>query len=101
MKISPLSLLAGLLAVGELMGCASGIAQRNTGSAEASVQRLVSEDDNVRIDEVRVRGQTQRVTVHSKVPGARDYDIVQPAAGSDMSSKRDAAGQRVWSVLSF
>lgn len=101
MKISLLPLLAGLLAVGELTGCASGMAQRTSGSTEASAQRLVSEDDNVRIDELRVRGQTQRLTVHSKVPGARDYDILPPAAGSDLSSNRDAAGQRVWSVLTF
>jgi hypothetical protein len=77
------------------------MAQRTSGSTEASAQRLISEDDNVRIDELRVRGQTQRLTVHSKVPGTRDYDILQPAAGSDLSSNRDAAGQRVWSVLTF
>ncbi len=105
MKISLLQLLArqlaGLLAASVLSGCAGGMAQKSAGNSEALVQQLVSEDAHVRIDELRVRGQTQRLTVHSKAAGVRDYDILLPGAGQDLSSKRDAAGQRVWSVLSF
>jgi hypothetical protein len=67
---------------------------------EPAVERHVSEDDQVRIEELRVRGQTQRIVVHSKI-GARVYEVL-PAPGSrDLSQDKRAIGQRVWSVLSF
>ena len=94
MKILPLLAVAGLLA--ELLaGCAS------PGVADAAVQRLVSEDDHVRIDELRVRGLTQRLTVQNKDGGAPGYDILPASPGQDPSKGHDAAGQRVWQLLSF
>ena len=88
--------LVGLSAASGLSGCASVPA-----SADAAVQRLVCEDDHVRIDELRVRGQTQRLSVQNKDSSAPGYDILTPTAGHDPSQSRDAAGQRVWTVLSF
>lgn len=79
-------------------GCA-GLAP-GTGS-EAALQRLVSEDDQVRITELRLRGQTQRITVDNKDSAAPRYEITPQAAGSDPSGARTSAGQRVWTVLSF
>lgn len=68
---------------------------------EPVTDRLSIEDDQIRIDEVRVRGQTQRVTVQPK-QGSRAYDIVPLAGGQDPSQQRaTTAGQRVWPVLSF
>jgi len=73
-------------------------------SAEPRVQRIVIEDDNARVDELRVRGQTQRIVVHPK-RGGKDYEIVIGDASRDLTagqgSTRGAAGQRVWNVLSF
>jgi len=93
--------VASLLAVA-LAGCAGGLHAPT--QADAAVQRLVSEDDHVRVDELRVRGQTQRLTVQPKgAPGAsaRPYEILTPPGGQDPSNHRDATGQRVWPVLSF
>ena len=89
-----------VLLVGQLAGCASTAGVGNAVPPAAS-QRLVSEDDHVRIQELRVRGQTQRLTVQQKDSGAPDYDILPPATGQDLSKARGATGQRVWSVLSF
>jgi outer membrane biogenesis lipoprotein LolB len=81
-----------------LTACA-GLAPRPAG--DAAVQRLVSEDDQVRITELRVRGQTQRISVDPKDSTAPRYEITPQAAGSDPSAARTGAGQRVWTVLSF
>lgn len=96
MRFLLLLVLAGLPAAVLLSGCAS-----RRSATDGAVQRLVSEDDQVRIEELRVRGQTQRLSVQSKGTGAPGYDILPPAAGQDLSKSRDAAGQRVWPVLSF
>jgi hypothetical protein len=72
---------------------------------EPKVQRLVIEDDGARIEELRVRGQTQRITVTPKGAIKRGYEIIPADGGRDMSysagSGRGAAGQRVWHVLTF
>ena len=73
--------------------------------AEPKVQRIVVEDDNARIEELRVRGQTQRIVVRPKIGGARAYEIVPADGARDLSAgpnaSRGAAGQRVWNVFSF
>ena len=55
----------------------------------------------MRIEELRVRGETQQINVQSKAGGVRSYQIVPAAAGRDLSQDRRNTGQRVWSVLSF
>ena len=90
--------------------CATG-ATRTAGPApadelaprggEPQVKRIVTEDDGVRIEELRVRGQTQRIVVHSKLTGVRPYEIVPAGQGRDLSQDKRTVGQRVWSVLSF
>ena len=79
-----------------LAGCAGGRT-----AIEANSQRLVAEDDQVRIEELRVRGQTQALTVQPKAPGAPRYEILPTPAGEANAPGRGAAGQRVWPVLSF
>ena len=66
-----------------------------------SATKTVIEDDAVRIEETRLRGQAQRVTVHNKLPGMKDYEIIVPAGGKDPSQDRGAAGKRAWSFFSF
>jgi hypothetical protein len=72
---------------------------------EPRVERQVLEDDGVRIEELRVRGQTQRIVVRPKVGIDRAYEILPADAGRDPSQGRGGsqgvAGQRVWQVLSF
>ena len=70
-------------------------------ASEPAVQRIVTEDDNVRIDELRVRGETQSITVHSKTPGVKPYEIVPSSGKRDPSQQGGTAGQRVWNVLKF
>jgi hypothetical protein len=76
-------------------------------NATANPIRLVLEDDNVRIEETRTRGEVQRITVQSKVPGVKAYDIVPLAARKDPSQEGGAAGsaglagKRTWSLLDF
>lgn len=70
---------------------------------EPNVQHIVVEGENTRVEELRVRGQTQNVTVKNK--GAPTYEIVIGDGSRDLSSgggaQKGAAGQRVWRVLSF
>lgn len=61
----------------------------------------VIEDDGVRIEETRLRGQAQRITVQSKVGGARPYEILVAPLGRDPSKERGAAGQSAWSLFNF
>ena len=69
----------------------------------ASELRII-EDDQVRIEETRLRGQLQRVTVAPKGSAGstmRPYEINVGAGGRDPSQDKSGAGQRVWSVLRF
>jgi hypothetical protein len=74
--------------------------------SEPKIQRLVTEDDATRIEELRVRGQTQSITVTPK-KGAiqKPYEILPANDGRDMSyngqATRGAAGKSVWRVLNF
>jgi len=61
---------------------------------DAKVEHLVSEDSQVRIEEVRVRGVTKKITVHSKITGD-SYDI-QPRDPSLAPEHDKAAGMRTF-----
>lgn len=72
---------------------------------EPQVQQIVLEDDHTRVEELRVRGQTQKVTVQPKNSKAPAYEIIMGDGSRDLSpnasSTRGAAGQRVWRLLDF
>ncbi len=70
-------------------------------TSRTALTKTVVEDDAVRIEETRLRGAPQRIVVRSKVPGAKDYEIIVPAAGKDPSQENGAAGKRAWSIFSF
>ena len=97
------------LVIALLGSCGGAWAQATPVAAAASApartpadsQRRVFEDDGVRIEELRVRGQLQRVIVHSKVGGARAYEIIVGPGGRDPSQERGTAGQRAWSLFDF
>lgn len=100
--------LLGLLA---LAACGAALAQTAKPAAApataASAVRVASnvvviEDDNVRIEETHGRGGVVRqVTVHTKLPGARSYEVQVAPAGRDPNQDKGSAGRRTWSVLSF
>jgi hypothetical protein len=101
-------LLRPALAIGLLISsgwaCAQGAAAPAAASAPAqatSPDLRVVEDDNVRIEETRARGQLQRIVVHTRLGGARSYEIIVGSPGRDPSKDRGAAGQRAWSLLTF
>jgi hypothetical protein len=81
---------------------AAGAAARDE-APEPAVQRHVAEDDHVRIDELKVRGRTERVVVQPKWQGAKlpEYQILPPNPAQDPSRPGGAGGQRVWSLRLF
>ena len=48
----------------------------------------------------QIQGETQRITVHPKIPGLPAYDIVPPQGGK-LPQDDKSAGQRVWLKLDF
>ena len=85
-----------------VLGAAASAQVKET--AEPNVQRTVVQDDGARIEELRVRGQVQRIVVKPK--NAAEYEVVAPAGGRDPSQNRGnqqagAGGQRVWNLFKF
>jgi hypothetical protein len=72
---------------------------------EPRVQHIVVEDEGSRIEELRVRGATQRITVQPKVGTSKRYEIITGDGSRDLgegvNTSRGAAGKRVWNVLDF
>jgi hypothetical protein len=80
----------------------AGMAQTPPASrVEPEVQRSVREDDGVRIEELRVRGQVQRIVVTPKAAGARAYEIAPEDVARDRSQHRGISGHSLWHLLSF
>lgn len=73
---------------------------------EPAIQRTVIEDRGTRIDELRVRGQLQKVTVSPK-GGAPGYEVLttddgqSAATGGASGRSLGSSGKRVWKVLGF
>ena len=64
---------------------------------EPVVENIIVEDDGIRVDELKVRGETQRISVRTKGPIPGRYEVLLPRHGGSSG----ANGQRVWSVLGF
>jgi hypothetical protein len=73
--------------------------------AEPNVKHTVIEDEGSKIDELRIRGQAQRIVVTPKVGLKKSYEIITDSSGREMSdgsgASRGAVGKRVWNVLNF
>ena len=82
-------------------GVQAPVAQRS----EPNVRHIVIEDEGSRIDELRVRGETQYVVVTPKVGTTRSYEIIVGRGGRDpvegTGGANSAVGKRVWNVLNF
>ena len=73
--------------------------------AEPNVKHTVIEDEGSKIDELRVRGQAQRIVVTPKVGIKKSYEIITDSSAREMAdgsgASRGAVGKRVWNVLNF
>jgi glucose/arabinose dehydrogenase len=71
---------------------------------EPVVKHTVIDDKHTHIEELRVRGQLQKVTVAPK-DGAPGYEVITDAGSRDLttgaSNSRGATGQRVWNLFHF
>jgi hypothetical protein len=104
-------LLRPLLGLTALVCCCASLAQATRPAVAASAASAparapahvkVLEDDHVRIEETRGRdGTVSKVTVRSKQPGAKDYDVHVAPAGRDPNQDKGSTGRRTWSVLNF
>lgn len=68
---------------------------------EPRIERIVQQDDNVRIDELRVRGVTQSITVNAKAGGTASRYQIRTGDGSDADRERHGAGRSAWRLFSF
>src|SRR4051794_29573557 len=79
---------------------ASAAPAEPTERGEPNVKYTVIEDGGSRIEELRVRGQTQHVVVTPKVGLTKPYEIVISPTGHDpfdgTGGARTSAGKRVW-----
>ena len=73
--------------------------------AEPNIKRTVIEDQGSKIEELRVRGQAQRIVVTPKVGTTKSYEIITDSSSREMydgsAASRGAVGKRVWNVLTF
>ncbi len=76
-----------------------------TARSEPKVVHSVVEDKGARIDELRVRGQTQYLVVTPKVGAFAPYEIVSDHTGREpadgVGGSNTAVGKRVWKILDF
>jgi hypothetical protein len=74
-------------------------------NGEPAVKRSVIEDEGARIEELRVRGEAQRIVVTPKVGLRKSYEIMTGDGARDAfdgtGGARSSAGKRVWNVLQF
>lgn len=74
-----------------------------TARPDQKIERIHTEDARTRIDELRVGGETQEITVQPK-SGAPAYEV-KPAEGArgaaPAAGKGDTNGSRVWNIFRF
>lgn len=75
------------------------------GKRNQRIEHIRVEDAGSRVDETRVGGQTQSITVQPKVGTLPEYEV-QSNDGARAARNRDAnngdtTGSRVWNVLKF
>ena len=108
-------LLAALLAVLLVNGAAPASAQtaatppavkpadKPTGRPDRAIERIRTEDAGSRIDELRVGGETQSITVQpaADMPAYEVRPMDASRNGSGAASDKGSAGARFWNILKF
>jgi hypothetical protein len=72
------------------------------GRPDRAIERIHNEDAGARIDELRVGGETQTITV-KPAGNAPAYEVKPPDAsrGSNGSAADTGSGSRFWNILKF
>lgn len=106
LSVRPLLALAPAVLAGTAF--AQGAGAPATGAAapltgEPRVEQIVREDDQVRIEELRVRGVTRSIQVQTKTTDGSvlRYQILTGDGARDPSEDRRGTGRRVWQLLAF
>lgn len=75
------------------------------GRTNQRTERIQIEDAGSRVDELRVGGQTQTITVQPKAGNLPVYEVQSPDGGRNRSGSNSGAetttAPRVWNVLRF
>lgn len=102
LALSSTLLLATNLAAAPAPAPGASAASAATMAKTTNPDRRVEEDDQVRIEETRSRGESQRIVVKPKTAGAKEYEIVPASGAVDPSQRhRRGTGERVWRLFSF
>ena len=95
--------LAAAMAQTAESGAATRAKPAPSARPDKKIERIRTEDAGTRIDELRVGGETQQITVQPKTGGAA-YEV-KPAEGvrgaAPAATGTETNGSRVWNVLKF
>ena len=101
--VTALAVLPLAAAVAQTAAPAEAAVGAKAAGTDKKIERIRTEDAGTRIDELRVGGETQQITVQPKNGGAA-YEV-KPAEGARGSApaaaSNDTNGSRVWNVLKF
>ena len=78
-------------------------ADKPTGRPDRAIERIRTEDAGSRIDELRVGGETQSITVQpaANVPAYEVRPMDASRAGSGSAADTGSTGSRFWNILKF
>lgn len=75
------------------------------GRKNQRTERIRVEDEGSRVDELRVGGQTQSITVQPKTGDMPEYEVQSPDGARSRAGSRNGAetntAPRVWNVIKF
>ncbi len=101
--VAALAALPLAAAVAQTPAPAEAAVREKQARPDRKIERIRTEDGGTRIDELRVGGETQQITVQPKTGGAA-YEVM-PAEGArgtaPAATSNDTNGSRVWNVLKF
>ena len=87
------------------LGAREAIAPTTATPPDKAIQRIHTEDAGTRIDEVRVGGETQSISVQPKagsnLPAYEVKSSDHNKGSAHLSSSSDTNGARVWNVFKF
>ena len=76
-----------------------------SGRSNQRTERIQIEDAGSRVDELRVGGQTQTISVQPKAGNMPSYEVQSPDGARSRAGSQNGAetntGPRVWNVLKF
>jgi hypothetical protein len=80
-------------------------AEQLDGRKNQRTERIRVEDEGSRVDELRVGGQTQSITVQPKTGDLPEYEVQSPDGTRSRAGSRNGAetntAPRVWNVIKF